>query len=483
MNASAGEPPVRRPVVASRVLVLAALLTVIGSAVYRAASIGRTFFIDEIWVVDMVRDGVYRPGAVPQPPLFFFANVAWSRLCGFSESCLRLPSLFASILLTLVPLGALRCTRGLLDARGALVWTILLAVSSPIVFYSGRVKQYSTEALGSAAILAAFLAVAAMPADTRRWRTYFVLSAVLVPLLHSAGLTVLGTGLALTWIAARNGRRAGARVLAGHAGLGLLFVAAYLAYMRPGPETTRRFGDLYDYFRANADPVFFDGSLRFLVQRTGHWMGHLLNLTRGMALVASTAILLWLAWRLRQRDWTSLAIAVACIVPPAAVLAASAAELYPYGEVRLMIFAAPGFFLLLALAVQHASRLGRRIGLVASVAAASFMVLFVAGEVRHEPYNATYMGVADLRTTYSYLRIHHRNGVPIMARKAEAIPLEFYRRGIEPPDVVSIDQDASATPFPRGEFWMLLRRGDPIMPAGGEVLVEEGGLILLRYRN
>lgn len=483
MNPPAGQPPGPRAIDTRRVLVAIAILVVLASAVHRLARAGQTFFIDEIWVVDLVREGVYAPGAVPQPPLFFFAAVAASRLCGLGEVCLRMPSLLASILLALVPLASLRWTRGVLDERGALAWTVLLAFSSPIAFYAARVKQYPTEALGAAVILAACLAVVAMPESRRRWRAYFVLCAVLVPLLHSAGLVVLGTGLALTWIAARTDRKAALRVLAGHAALGLLFVAAYLAYMRPGQVTTERFGDLYDYFRAQREPAFFDGSLRFLVERSAHWLGQLLNVTRGMLLAAAAAIVWWGGSRLRQRDWSLLAVALACVVPPAAVLTASAFELYPYGEVRLMIFAAPAFFLLIALAIQHATAAGRRIGLTVSVVAASFVLLFIVRELQVRPYDASYMNVADFSATYSYVRAHHPPGVPILARKTHAVPLAYYLRGIAAPDVIFIEDHGAAPAVPDGEFWTLLDRDDRLALPRGEVLFEERGMLVRRHRK
>ena len=82
----------------SRATLAVAAMALIASAVYRWGFAARPFFIDEIWVIEM-RAGRYTPGAVPQPPLFFFGAVAASRLCGFGEACFRFPSLLASVLL------------------------------------------------------------------------------------------------------------------------------------------------------------------------------------------------------------------------------------------------------------------------------------------------------------------------------------------------------------------------------------------------
>jgi hypothetical protein len=148
-----------------------------------------------------------------------------------------------------------------------------------------------------------------------------------------------------------------------------------------------------------------------------------------------------------------------------------------------MIFAAPGFFLLIALAIQYASRAARHIGLAVSAVAVAFAVMFIVRELQHRPYDATYMGVADLSATYSYVRTHHPPGVPILARKTHAVPLAYYLRGIEPPDVIFIDDRGGAPAVPDGEFWTLLHRDERIPLPRGEVLFEERGMIVRRHRK
>lgn len=450
-------PGARSTPPATRLFLIAMAVAVAGAAIHRQTFAGQTFFIDEIWVVRAVRDGWFWPG-MPQPPAFFWSLVAASRLCGPGESCLRTPALLYALLLTLVPLFAWR--RGLLGAPAATAWTVLLAFSSPIVFYAGRVKQYPTEALGAAAILTAFLGVLA---GTTRMRTYFVLCAVLVPLLHSMPFVLLGTGLALTWVEARSDIRRAFRVLRGHAALGAIFAVAYVAYIRPRAATTNTFGDLYDYFRANAEPVFFDGSSRFVVARTAHWLGHMLNLTPWMLIAAAAAIVFLLV---RKRDVATRAIAAACIVPPVAVMLASAFHAYPYSEVRLMIFAAPGFFLLVALAVQELARTWR----IAALVCAAIGALFVVRELRLQPYNSTYMGVRNLHATYAFVRAHLPPGTPVICRRPDAIPLSYY---VPNATVVALED---AAPPQSGEVWMLLERRE----TRGTRLHEEEGMVVSR---
>jgi hypothetical protein len=449
-----------RPVVA-RATVLAIVAAVAGGAIHRWSFAGQTFFIDEIWVVDVVRQGRFWAG-LPQPPAFFFASVAASRVWGLGESCLRLPAFLSALLLTLVPLFAWR--RGLLGAPAAVAWTVLLAFSSPIGFYAARIKQYPTEALGAAVILTAFLGVLH---GRVRMRGYFAVCVLLVPLLHSSPFVILGTGVALAGFTARSDRRAAVRVLLGHTALGALFAAAYLAYIRPRAATSGYFGDLYDYFQANQEAVFFDGTPRFVLTRTAHWAGQMFNLTPWMLVAAAAAILFLIV---RRRDATTLATAFACVAPPVAVLLASAFALYPYGEVRLMIFAAPGLFLLVALAVQELSRTSW----IAALLCIAFGVLFLVREIRLQPYNATYMGTRDLHATYAFLRANLPHGVPVVARKTEAVPLRFY---VPEAKVVSIPESAREPVFPApGEVWMLLERRE----ARGDVLHEEQGLVVSR---
>jgi hypothetical protein len=457
--------------IVARVLPGIAVVAAVASAVYRFRFAGQTFFVDEIWVVEELRKGRFWPG-LPQPPLYFFTGVLASRVCGFGEVCLRLPASFFALLLTLVPVAALRWTRGVLDAPAATVWTILLAFSSPIVFYSARVKQYPAEAFGSAVIVAAFLAVVAAPDSRARWRTYFVVCAILVPLLHAMPFMLLGTGVALTVLAWRSSRAHAFRVFGGHAALGVLFAAAYLAYIRPTVATTRRFGDLYGYF--GMFPVYFDGTPRFVIDATRHWVGQMLNLTPSFVHTLVLLLVGWVVLLVRSRDATRLAIATACVLPFAAVLVASGFEKYPYGEVRLMIATAPALFLLMALAVQDLARVTPIVPAVFTIV----LAVFVVREVRTQPYNASYLDVSDMRGTYAYIRAHHRPGVPVVARHTDAEPLRYYVPSIAG-DIVSVEDSARTIALPPArEVWTLLAPSD--QPTGAEMLHRENTLLLCR---
>ena len=173
------------------------LALVIGGAAVRFAARSQTFFGDEIWVLEFVGNGRYTPHAVPQPPLYFFSAVAASRLCEMSEACLRAPAGIAAVLLTLMPLLMWRTTR-LLQPAGVIVWTAILAFSSPVSFYAARAKQYPLEALGCAVLI--WLFQRAME-DRQRWKTFAIVSAFLVATLH-APVFVLAATLRLAGVVA-----------------------------------------------------------------------------------------------------------------------------------------------------------------------------------------------------------------------------------------------------------------------------------------
>jgi hypothetical protein len=448
-----------------RLLVALTWSVIVISTVYRFTFAGATFFLDEIWVVDVVQEGRYWPG-LPQPPLFFFTAVLAESGCGAGELCLRLPAALFALLLTLVPLVSYRWTRDLTSHVAVLLWTTGLAFSSPLVFYSARVKQYPAEAFATAAVLAAFLSVVASPASAVRWRTYFALCTAFVLLMHSTPFVLLGTGVALTYLEFPRNRRVAAGGLAAHAALALLFAAAYVGYVRPRSATTAYFGDLHDYFRDF--PVFFDGTWRFALDSTRHWVGHLLNLTPPVA-VPALAILLWLGIIVRRRDPRRIAIVLACCLPPLGVLGASAFEAYPYGEVRLMIFCAPALFLLIALAITDLMSTSRMAKMLGGAASTVFFVAFIAREVSLHPYNTTYMHATDQGSTYAFIEANHPAGVPIFCRSKDAAPLRRYLPS-HAADVVTLADRAPAVPtHGTRESWFLLPETE--RPAGALILL------------
>jgi hypothetical protein len=465
-----------RPLTTAVVLAL-----VLGGAAARFAERNQTFFGDEMWVLEFVGNGRYVPHAVPQPPLFFFSAVAASRLCGMGEACLRAPAEIAAVLLTLMPLLVWRTTR-LLRPAGVIVWTAILAFSSPLSFYAARVKQYPLEALGCAVLIWLFQRAAE---DGRRWKTFAAVAAFLVATLHAPVFVLAATGMSVLVSAKSAAERW--KLLGMHAALAAVFGAAYFGYMRPGPEVTRYFGDLAEYFTTDL-PAFWDGSLSFVFSQTRLWLAQLLNLTRGFAVCACLAGLAWICGMARRRDRHEAALAVVALAPVAIVLLASAVRIYPYGEVRLMIFLLPGIGLALALATQWLVARHKAVAIPAAAAMAVLLTMFVVRGVRDDPYNSTYMRIDDLRQGYRYLIEHRQPGTPVVVRAFHARPLLHYVP-IPTHDAIVVNTRATEIVVPPDitSYWTFLLATDRVRvsPAGAMATQElrYGWMRLVRYER
>lgn len=455
------------------------LALVLGGAVARFAERENTFFGDEMWVLEFVGNGQYVPHAVPQPPLFFFSAVAASRICGMGEACLRAPAEIAALLLTLVPLLVWRTTR-VLRPVGAIVWTAILAFSSPVSFYAARVKQYPLEALGCAVLLWLFIRACE---EEGRWTPFAIVAGILVASLHTPVFLLAGTELAVLFLGRTARQRV--RLVAMHAGLAAVFAAAYFAYVRPGPEVERYFGDLAAYFTTEL-PAFWDGSASFVVSQTRLWLGQFLNITTGFAPALALAVLAWVIHIARRRDRESGAIAVAALAPILFVLAASAARQYPYGEVRLMIFLLPGISLVFALAVQWLLAERRIVAVPVAAAVLVLLAIFAVHGVRDDSYNASYMRIDDLRRSYSHLKARWQPGTPVVVFAFDERPLRHYVP-LPGRDVVSLHPAAREVTIPAAEFWTFLRAADRVrvLPEGAVVAEElkDGQMRLVRYRR
>lgn len=455
------------------------LALVLGGALVRFGDREKTYFGDEMWVLEFVESGRYVPHAVPQPPLFFFSAVAASRICGMGEACLRAPAEIAALILTLVPLLVWRTT-DVLRPVSVLVWTAILAFSSPVSFYAARVKQYPLEALGCAVLLWLFVRACE---DERRWTPFAIVAGVLVATLHTPVFVLAATGIAVLFVSRTPRQRR--NLVAMHVVLATIFAIAYFAYVRPGPEVVRYFGDLADYFTTE-HPAFWDGSASFVVSQTRLWLGQFLNMTRGFAAALGVAVLAWVIHLAQQRDRASGAIAVAALAPVAIVLLASAARIYPYGEVRLMIFLLPGLSFAFALAVQWLMAQRRVVAVPVATALLLFLATFVVHGVRDDSYNASYMRIDDLRGAYTHLKARRLPGTPVVVFAFHARPLQHYVP-IPTRDLIALRSGVREVSVPAAEFWTFFRADDRVLvlPEGAVVAEEmrDGQMRLVRYRR
>ena len=367
------------------------LLLIVAAAI-RFRFLGSTLFEDEVWVAELVRRGDWHPHSYNAPPLFYAIERAWIAIRGVSNTALREPAAFFGVALCAVPFFAAmpRVTR--------IVWATLLAFSSPLLFYSEHAKQYTLEAFVVTLLIILFLRMTETPSALTTI-TFFLIAALSVTTLH-APVIVIGAMAVLCL------RRP--RMLAGFVVIIALWVAAYLAWMKPGPETTRLHGDMNQFFAEGGRWV---STPRLFLSDTLHWVGQSLNLVRFWWLVIPLLVLIWLV---RERN---IVISVLAVLPALAVVAASALHLYPYGEVRLMIFCFPALFLLIAESLTVAAR---RVPLLLLLVAP-----FVFNGLARDTYNATYMKIYDLRPMFEVVVRSHVPGEPIYADASFAGPLHY----------------------------------------------------------
>ena len=379
---------------------LAAVALLLSAAAIRWANLGHSLFEDEVWVASLLRRGGLRPHTYNIPPLFYGIGRAWVSLRGSSDVALREPAAAFGVLLGALPFAAplSRMTRFL--------WSALLLFSSPLLFYSERLKQYTLEA--SVGTLLIILYLRAQRDDSMPyWLLFFVVAAASVLVLHTPVFIVIALGVAAflerrwqRWLAC-----VGVVALAG---------VAYFAYMAPGPESVTLHGDMEVWFSQtgrwiNSPAAFFADSK--------HWLGHAFNLTPFWWLLVIPLVALW---ALTKRDVTLIALAT---VPPLVAVGASMLHRYPYGEVRLMIFCFPPLYLATADAIAAA---GRRVPLLLLTPIPFALI----GAIR-EPYNATYMRIGDLRTMYAMVA-HSAPSEAIYADMSYAAPLAYYYPELRP---------------------------------------------------
>jgi hypothetical protein len=286
---------------------------------------------------------------------------------------------------------------------------------------------------------AAMREVPAIFGATTMWAAFFILSALGVLTLYSP-IFIAGAAL----FAMRSKRQ-----LAGAAGIIALGLLAYFGWLAPGPESIQLHGDLTGFFAANGRWVT---SPRVFLRSSADWVGQALNLVR-FGWLALLAAVVWLA---RTRD---RAVAALLILPPCAAALASIERLYPYGEVRLMIFCFPALYLAIALGIGW---LAGRVPLI--------LVVLVPFALYVQKYNQTYMRIDDLHPMYDAIARAHAPREPIVADPSFAAPLRYHHPELAP-DIVASRQ----TPL-RG--WSIQRSLDT---RGAATVIRIGGVTAARF--
>jgi hypothetical protein len=422
--------------------VAAATLVLIAAAL--RARLGASLFEDEVWVAELVRRGGLRPHTYSTPVLFYGIERAWCLLRGGAVEMLRRPPAFFGVVAAALPFAATH-----LDRVTRFAWSILLAFSSPLLFYSARLKQYTLEA--SACVLLIVLFLNAQESDRGRdWLLFFAVAAASVLTLFAPIFIVVTA--ALLPVPRRR------RVILGFLFTGALFALAWFGWMAPGPRTPQLHGDMDAFFAAGHHWV---DSLPTLIANTKHWLGQAFNLVPFWWLIVAVfaALALAMPGMAPRRKLTLVAFAV---VPPALIAVASTQHLYPYGEVRLMIACFPGLYLLVASSMSEVARPAALALLLL------FGVPFVFQGVAKDVYNRTYMHVDDLTPLFATIAENHAPGEPIYAELSFAAPLKFHR-----PELAADVREPAA-----GAGWHVGRRVDT---RGAKMVVHMGDAVAARW--
>ncbi len=403
-----------------------------GAAVARFRQLDMSLFEDEVWVAELIRHGGWHAHSYSTPPLFYAVERMWAALRGTTDARLREPVAFFGLALAAVPLFANR------DRSTRFLWALLLACSSPLLFYSGRLKQYTLEAL-VAAVLVVLLLRALEGNAPLTWLSFFAVALLGATTLYS---TIFVIGAAALVAVPRTPRLALPFAL-----LVAVFAGAYFGYLAPGPESIALHGDMNSYFARLGRWVT---SPSLLWSNSLHFAGQAMNLVRGWWLAA-----VWVAiFCVLRRD--ELPVTILAVAPLAAVAAASTRHYYPYGEVRLMIFAFPALYLLVALALSHfAARAARAGGLIVG----AFVFVFAWNGLARDSYNATYMKTFELCPLYDFVAGNHRPEEPVFVTGSLAAPLRYYHPDLGPAIVVWDGQRIA-----RGGWYV-----DFMKPPGGEL--------------
>jgi hypothetical protein len=369
-------------VAAGAVLVFAAALRFHGLDV--------SLFEDEVWVAELVRRGGWHAHSYLTPPLFYAVERCWAAIAGTSPRALRTMPAFLGVVTAAVPLFATterRMTR--------LIWSALLAGSSPLVFYATRIKQYPLEAAVAAALIVLFLRARERDTGTA-WLAFFAAAVLGVTTLYEPIFLLAACGAVCI-------RRP--RLVLAFAGVAAVFALAYRGWLSAGPESTLLHGDMTAYFSANGRWIT---SPRLLLSGTTHWTGQAMNLVRGWWVAAGLLVIVWMA---TSRKWTLVALAA---LPPLLIAAASALHVYPYGEVRLMIVSFPAVYLILA---DSLARVTQRVPFA--------LLLLVPFALSTSRYNDTYMHLCDLRPLFDFVAANHGTEL-VYATPSLAAPLRFH---------------------------------------------------------
>jgi hypothetical protein len=327
---------------------LAGAALVIAALILGIEGIGRSLWLDEAWVANSINAPTlgqmfYYPNWLQSsPPFFLLASRGAIRLLGLSNVTLRIVPLIMALVATAAFFAA---ARRVLSAPFAILATALLVFFTAEIEYSHTAKQYSGEVAMSALILLASIAYLQKPGMANfKWLAIAI--GVALPFSYPAAFVLAGVLPVIYFI---DRRRA-----AWLAGIALLILAIlYLGLIRPNVAS-----ELRVYWASDTETGFTRGAVIAL----------------GIAIAVSAI----------NRNL----VQVLCLTPCIAFAAAAVLHWYPLSY-RTRLFVVPGFFLMIAMAVETVCRWvferREKINAFAWILVAGVMVLGVRSAVRANP--------------------------------------------------------------------------------------------------
>lgn len=325
-----------------RLLEAAPMLAVLVGAVLRVRQLVevRSLWMDEamlaVNIVERPLSGLAAPLELNQgAPLGFLVLQKLATLAlGSSDLVLRLLPFVASI--AALALFARVATNWI--GRAGLLAVLWMALSTPLVDYATEAKQYSSDVFVAVLLLWVTRPWVARRANDRDHMVLAVVGAASLWLSHPASFALPGIGIVVAAQALRPFSRRGllqAAMVAAAWGISAILLYEFsLASLAANTALLNYWKDYFLPLHGGGAGTWLVWALRAFVQDTA-------------GLVPAEPVLAVAAIGLVSLAWRRPAMAVLALMPIVVALAASAAELYPFGH-RLLLFATPGLFLLAA---------------------------------------------------------------------------------------------------------------------------------------
>ena len=346
------------------------------------------------------------------PPLFLWMEKSAVLVLGESLFALRFLPVAASCGALLLFVFVARRTL----SPAATPWAVLLfAVSDRLLWHACEAKQYSLEVFVAVLLMAVWLATSGWT-HGRRAFVFALLAPSLLCVAYPAAFLYGGVLVAL-FLELRTSRQV--RDWFGY-GVLCLTVFATFGLLLIGPIHAQRDETIVNCWKSMSqfpdwtNPATVPG---WMVRSTCELVGYCVKPV-GEWLTPLAVVGLFLLWRQGQRTWCVL-----LTIPVVLALVASCVKAYPYGGMRVMSYAAPAVFLLVAAAVPRClERLARR----RVWPAALLTVLLIVPVARAGYCIAHPWDRADCATAAAYVEQHRKPDEIVTANHWEY--LYYFRR-------------------------------------------------------